>query len=169
MRYTHELFSAILFFVMATLILGGAFCVALPWAHSLQFAIADFIISRSDAVFSLGIGLLGTGLLCLVGFYCMYRKRYYRVKMDSPSSVTVIDMLLLRDLLDRYWREHQSQNCRLSDLFLHADQKLELIVEIPEMPLDAQEVLLEKLEQEVGRLLARQIGYQSQFFFTIVS
>ena len=53
-------------------------------------------------------------------------------------------------------------------MFLHSDQTIELIAEIPQMSFETEKKLLVKTEKELGNLLAKNLGYEKEFIVTLV-
>ncbi len=162
MRTGHLLFSAVQFlFVVAILCIGGCL-IALPWAPHFRFKMAEFFFNRSDLFLPLGSILLGVGLILAVGFYFIYRRQYYQVKLST------VEMALLRSMVGVYWKKIFPDENLAADLIVGKDQKLELVMEVPSLLADEHEKLLEKVEKEVGSLLASQLGYKAEFLITIV-
>jgi len=168
MRAGNNIFSAVQFLFVAAVIAAGFFFVAFPWAPHVRFKLAFLLTDRPDLFFSIGAMLLTIGLMLLVGFYTMYRKRFFQLSMRAPQRITFVEMIVLRSSVERYCREAFSTQMQLTDLFLHKDQKIEMVVQMPDLNGAERKAILERAEKELGRMLKRQMGYQRDFLLTVV-
>lgn len=164
MRTGNVLFSAVHFLVTVALFFLGGFLIALKWAPSVRFKLSSFFTDRPDLFIPLGAVLLVMGLTLLIGFTLMYRGSYYRLAMRGAE----VDVALLRTAMESYWKTVFPQEELTTEVFLHKDQKIELVAEIPKLPEEERLVLLANVEKEIGDLLARQLGYKREFLITVV-
>jgi hypothetical protein len=51
------------------------------------------------------------------------------------------------------------------EIIFHPKQKLEILTKLPEM--GDKEILLKRIENELGVLLARKLGYKEEFILTL--
>ena len=166
MRAGKVLASALQFFVSILLMGAGAFVVTLsliPYAKSLFFN----LFTQLPELFSLvGYITLGLGILLFIGFYAINRGQFYQVRMQAPK--TSIDTSLIEDYARSYWKGVFPMNKINTEVFLHSDQQIELIAEIPEVSPEEQKKLLQKTEKELGALLAKNLGYEREFLVTLL-
>lgn len=83
------------------------------------------------------------------------------------GSKTLIEEAVIRDYLTNYWKEVFPFHLVEFDLAFHFPQKLEIIAKLPEMPEEEKEKLFSRIQNELGVLLARKLGYEKEFFLTI--
>lgn len=132
----------------------------LPWSPKVRVELAHFFLNHADLLFPLGAILLGIAILLFAGFLTLHRRRFTQLSMQAYS----IDSKLLRNLLEDYWSRRFPNHT--VDILVHPGPRLECIVEIPPLDLEAQKGLFTEVEQELGRLLDDQFGYKTPFFVT---
>ncbi|MBS0616146.1 MAG: hypothetical protein JSR58_06310 [Verrucomicrobia bacterium] len=154
--------SAFQFIFTSIVFCAGAFLTFLPWAPKVRLQLAQFFLNRFDILLPIGIIILSISLLMFVGFLMIYRRRFAQLSMQSYT----VDSKLLRELLENYWKNRFPENEYAVDVILHPGPRLECIVEVPALDAEAQEVLFIEVEQELGVLLAHQLGYRKSFFLT---
>ncbi len=165
MRSGNLLFSAVQFlFVLATLA-AGAFLVALPMAPWVRFKIAVFFTDSPELFRPVGVLVLVLGGILGAGFYAMYKKRFFRVLMSPHPRV---ELALIKSVVQRYCTQAYEGRCSAIDVLLHPDKKLEIVFEMEALSQEAEKELLEKTERDLGGILAKQIGYDREFFLTVV-
>lgn len=99
----------------------------------------------------------------------MNRHASYQLSMKYEKYKTNVDLTLLRKMISLYWKGCFPEKSLSTDVFLHGEKKVEVVVEIPEMSADEEQVLMEKAEEEIGALLEKQLGYRGEFLFTVVN
>jgi hypothetical protein len=166
MKTGNLLFSAVQFFLSIAILCGGGFLAALPLAPKVRFKMAQFFFEKEDLFLPVGLILFSIGLILLVGFYFMYRRQYYQVKLKA--SVHDIELALLQATLSVYWKKLFPKQDLSTDVFLHKDQKIELVAEVPSLSPQEHKELLKKVENEVGTLLSKQLGYKREFLLTVL-
>lgn len=169
MRPGHGLFSAVQFLIVAILLCVGGFFFFLPWAPHTRFQLISLISERVDLFTLIGSGFLGFGLLLSIGLYFMNRQSYYQVEMKHDKHTAAVELLLLRKSVEIYWKRLFPDKDLSTDVLLHAGKKIEVIVELPSMSPEEEQMLLSKVEKEIGALLTHQIGYFKEFLFTVRS
>lgn len=154
--------------MVVAVLLGGCFLVMLPWAPAFRFKLAAFFAEREDLFLPIGVVILSLGFLLLVVFYEPNRRRFFQVNMKASASPADIQEELLLTHLSLYWKKLFPKESLMTDVFIHRNQKIELIAEIPPLAEQERKLVLEKVEKEMGALLATQLGYQREFLFTWV-
>ena len=168
MRSGNLLFSAVQFLFVVGVLCTGSLFLALPYAPHVRVKLANFILEQGELFLPLGILLLSLGVALLIGFYWMYHRQYYKVQMKQPAYKTEIELELLRSSINASLKQLLPKERVTAELLLHPGQKIEVIAEFPRMPEEQHETVLEKLEEEVGKLLASQFRYEKEFFVTVV-
>lgn len=163
-----SLFSAVEFLIVVVVFASGGFLITLPWTPVVRFKLAAFFAEQEGFFLLLGAVIILMGFVLLFGFYWMNRKRFFQVVMKVPEKRVEVEEELVLASLSIYWKGLFPEEELMTNVLIHRDQKIELIAEIPKLEEEAQKVLLEKVEKEVGVLLARQLGYEREFFLTVV-
>lgn len=168
MRQSHLLFSALHFFLLTALCLCGVFSILLFFSPLLRYQFSHWIESNgSNELLILGIGLLLFGLLLILLSVGLYRTQYYQVQMGFPGHSAQVDLDVVRSLVGRYWQNHFPMMKPNVDVLLRDDTTLELFADLPSLPSGEHKLLLQKIEADLSRQLARHLGYRKPFFLTI--
>ena len=166
MRKSNLLFSAVQFiFVIALFLLGGLF-IGLQYAPHLRMAIAVFVMDSAIAFSFLGYVTVVCALLLSIGFYVMQRGAYYQVQMDRGP--VVVEPKLIEEFVQGYWKKRFPEKELRTEVILRGKQRIEVVAEMPEMPLESQAVLLSEVELELGSLLENHLGYRRNWMMTVI-
>lgn len=170
MRTGTLLLSAIHFFVVLIVLSVGAFFLSIPYAPHVRVLLIDALLGETQSIMLFGYAILLLGVLLLTGFYAMYRRPYLQLEMEPKviGSEVTLELGLLRDYVEKYWKELFPENNLTTDIVIHANQEIELVAEMPDVPPLEHTVLLEKIEKELGELLAKNLGYNKDFLLTVV-
>jgi len=158
-----ELFFFSVFHLLITLLLlvGGGCCFALAGSEKLQAFIVYHLSGRGPFFRQLGCGLLVLGLCLVVALYRLYCGQYYTLKM-SASKIR-IEEAIIRDYVAKYWKEEFPQDTIEFNIVMHRAKTLEIIAKI--FPIE--EARLHRIQNELGVLLARKLGYEKEFLLTV--
>ena len=156
----NHLFSAVQFFQVLTLILGGIFCIALPFAPQLRATIAQNFLTKDPLLFCLGLILLAVGLILGVGFYLLQRHRSIQVTMNPPVS---IQSDVVAAVVQTYLQKRFPSQEMKTEAIIDPSGTLELITELPTVDLEKH---LPAIEAEIGHLLHQNFHYNKQFKIT---
>ncbi len=170
MNSKESLFSALQFLLVVIVCCAGLFFIALPSAPHLQYKCAAFLVEREDLFVPLGSLILAVGAALGVGFYFLQRRYYFQVSMKPPVDIepaVEATTSVIRGILDRYWKETFPSEQLKVDAVIHADQKIELIAELPLSEIKPSH--LKEIEKSLGRLLTHQLGYRKKFLFTFLN
>lgn len=165
MRTGNLLFSAVHLFVVLFILGIGLFFLLLPSSVAFRLALESLLISDTPIFARIGVTITFFGILLLVGFYVLNRKKYLTLKMNG--SKILIDEAVIRDYLSHYWKEVFPYHEIFSEVVLHFPQKIEIIAQLPAMSGEEREHLLLRMQNELSVLLARKLGYEKEFFLTI--
>lgn len=167
MRTGHHIFSLVHLLVLLLVICLGLFFVFLPWSPEFRFYLAK-LLNESSAVFpKIGFSLVSFGLMLLLGFYFLNKKSYIKYKMSCNK--TIIEEAVIEDYVKRYFSELFPLQEVLSEIIIKGPQNLEVVAHFPDMTEKEKEDLLQRIQNELGVLLARKLGYEKDFFLTLHS
>jgi hypothetical protein len=166
MKAGNLLFSAVQFVFSVLIILLGGFFIGLQYAVHLRYSIAHFF-SHTTLPFSLlGYLILSCGVLLLLGFYIMHRGVYFKLKMDWKSLQ--IDPAIIQAYVQAYWKQIFPEQNLSIEIRLTQDQQIEMFVELPLLPPDQHQVILEKAEEQLSQILSKQLGYRRDFLLSVL-
>lgn len=156
----NQLFSTLQFFQVLTLILGGIFCIALPFVPQLRATIAQNFLTKDPLLFCLGLILLAVGLILGIGFFFLQRHRSIQISMNPPVSIQsdIVAAVVQTYLQKRFPSQEMKTEARLN-----SSGSLELITQFPPVDLEKH---LPTIESEIGELLHQTFHYNKQFKIT---
>ncbi len=166
MRSGHLLFSAVQFLFTVLILLIGGFFIGLHYAPHLRLAFGQFFVNHSSSFISIGLSILGCGILLLIGFYAMNRGAYFRFLV--PANNAIVEAALFRSYVKKYWTDQFPGSGLSTDVILHGDQKMEISLEMPQTEIKDHELFLEKTETDLSRLLTKTLGYRGEFILTTI-
>ncbi len=168
MRQSHLLFSALHFFLLSLLCLSGVFVILLYFSPVLRNELAFWLTQEmGHKLLLFGMGLLLLGILLVFLSINLYRTQYYQIQMGFPGHTAQVDLDVVRSLVGRYWQNHFPTMKPHIDVLLRDDSTLELFAELPLLPDEEQRVLLQRVEADLSRQLARHLNYRKPFHLTI--
>src|SRR5579883_692653 len=158
MRQSHVLFSALHFFLLTALCLCGIVTLLLFFSPIIRYQFSSWIAKDGYELLWIGIVIVFSGLLLFVLSTRLYKAQYYQVKMGFPSQSAEVDLDVVRSLAGRYWQNNFPSVKPQVDVLLRDDTTLELFVELPLLSSDEHQALLQKIETDLSRQLARHLG-----------
>lgn len=163
MRSGNLLFSAVHFFVIFIIFGVGALFIALPHADHFRIQLVNVLIHPSNSCFVVGGTFIGFGALLFILLYLMNRRRYFQLEMKGAKIE--VDEKVIRDSVSTYFKALFPGQNLVNDIAINGKSMIELIVSLPH---EKEEDFLEKIEEELGGILARRLGYQNQLSLTVV-
>lgn len=157
MRNGNLLFSAIQFLIIAALFFVGAAFFVLHCLPHTRIELSNWILRPDAKFFFLGAITVGGATLLALSFWMMQRGRYLRLQMEGGKYS--LDESLVKTLIGEFWKENFPQKPPPHEVYC-AHQKIEIIGQ--EMEED-----LEMIEDRLSAHLAKQLGYEREFFLTL--
>jgi hypothetical protein len=162
-NFRGGVFSAIhLLFVM--LVLGSGLLLLLSdFISNIQNIAIHFLLQYPNLLISIGLFLFFFGIVLFCGFYNMYKLRYYKIRMGA--SKVLVEEAIIQDYIKGYWGQVFPNEPHNLEIIIHHKQVIEIVTKLPNVP---KKPLLEKIQKELGLLLARKLGYEKKFILTII-
>lgn len=160
-----QLFLSVIHLVIALIVLatGFAFLIIPFMQGGVELLVGILQYSEKGFLF-VGLSVLSLGLLLLLGLYSMHKRRYYKVQMGS--SFAMIEDTIIRDYVKEYW-QGLFPNAKFDlNIVINKGQKIEVITQIPQDQ-QVEEEFFKRVQNELGLLLFRKLGYQKDFILTI--
>lgn len=82
------------------------------------------------------------------------------------SSKVLVEEAIIQDYIKGYWRQIFPNEPSNLEVIIHPKQTIEIVTKFPNI---VSEVILNKIQNELGVLLARKLGYEKEFVLTITS
>ncbi len=162
MRWTHHLFSVVQFFQVLILVLGGIFCLVLPFAPTLRVRIADIILFKDSLFLGFGVILCTIGGILGIGFYFLQKHKVLQLSLEPPVSV---DRDVLAALVQSYLQKRFPGQKVTTDVII--GDSIEFVTQnLTEADLEKH---LAEIEIDIGQLLSRTVGYRKKFLMTFLS
>jgi hypothetical protein len=163
----NALLSAVHLMVAFFVLCVGALFVAVSLLPHVRYILTDFLFSpKVTTLFYIGIAILVLGFLLFFGLYFLGRKRYFQIQMQCAKLD--VDEQIIREYVSSYWKNLFSDCSKKVDVIVHSGRRLEIISEIPQLcQEEPREELLARIQNELGILLARRLGYEKEFILTL--
>ncbi len=156
-NFFHSLvvFIAALFFIML-----GLVGIMIPWFPGMRMEIIEFILEYPLAILLFGIALVmaGFGIVFYILFHS--RRRYYYIY--SGSNTAAVDEAVIKQYLDIYWKQlFPDQD--IPNRFTLKDNKIHIAVDLPFLPPQQQQLLLERIKLDLRNTFSKLLGYRNGF------
>ena len=160
MRLSNVAFSALHFFVIACVFALGTLLVALSFSDPLRFQIAHLIQGEGERLRWIGGTIVGCGALLFFALFAVNRKSYLSlVVKGAPIQVS---REVLQGAIESFFQERFPHEEVKVEVVIHRRVSLEILTNLP-----LREDVFEKIERELGTLLAERFDYQSPLILTI--
>ncbi len=157
------IFSAIHLLFVLLLISGGILLILGAYMKNVQNNFIHLLLEYPNFLFSVGVGLLFFGTILLFGFYSMYKPRYFQIKMGA--SKVIVEENIIQDYIKNYWKEVFPNEKPHLDVIICPKGVIEIITTSSHQNPD---LFLQKIENELGALLKRKLGYEKEFILTLI-
>lgn len=163
MNARNLLFSAAHFFVIFVIFGLGAFILALPYADTFRINLINVLLNPSDHFFYVGGGILAFGLILFFLLFALNRCRYFQIEMKG--GVIAVEEKVIRDCVVTYFQDMFPEKEMVREVVIKGKSMIELFVNHVSYE---KEPFFEQIEEDLGELLARKLGYQGSFSLTFV-
>lgn len=160
---TNLFYSLITLFIALFFILLGIIGIILPWSSAMKELAVTLILENSLLIFLFGFCFLTVGIASAVNILLSSKRHYYRFKIQG-NPVTV-DTSVIQSYLQKYFQELFPENevpFRLQTKKNH----FHLTADLPYVPNDERNALLERMKNEIAQLLSDLLGYKNRFNFS---
>lgn len=159
----HYLFSFLNLILALFFILFGSITLLLPWSETIRNNVVTFISENAWPWNLFGLGFILVGVA--IGAYTILtkRKRYFSIKVGD--NMTSISDKVIDDYLRTYFLK-QFPSQEVPYRFTLGNNSFHLTADLPFVPLDDQQDLLRKIEDDMQQLLREFIGYHKQLKFS---
>ncbi len=151
------------------------FLIALFTLSALSFFIArhpDVRLSflawmKTESVwFYLGWVSLAVSLFLLTVLASLHGHRFYRVQMHR--NLLEVDPALIQKYIDAFWKEYTPETTIESDVLIRGKNRIEIVAYLNSPKEDPFYSNLALIENRLGDLLLKRLGYQGEFIFTVI-
>lgn len=161
MRLGNIIFSSVHFLVVFFIFSVGIVFFLLPHAPALCALLTTALSDHPQHFQYIGMGILIFGGILTVGLYFLNRRRYLQLKMKGYDAS--VEESVVRAYVQNYFEEMFPDASLSTDVVIKGKKQLEVLATLPTL----QEDLLETIQNELGILLHRRLGYHKDFLFTI--
>lgn len=163
MRTGNILFSAVHFFVVFLVMGVGFFFLALPHADYFRVQLINFLEDPHSMCTLIGGVILGIGALLFTAAYLLNRRQYLSLEMEGASFD--IEEGVIQRCVKAYFQGRFPDFEAVSDVAIRGKSTIEVMTSLPA---PQEEGFFEEVEEEIGFILARRLGYQKPFTVTFV-
>ncbi|MDN3505253.1 MAG: hypothetical protein P0S95_06745 [Rhabdochlamydiaceae bacterium] len=164
MRFTYYLSSMLHVFVAFFVMIFGASIITLPFAPNLRLICYQLLQEGSPLLIYIGASFVAFSIVLIACFWAMYRKRFYTLEMKGGEAQ--IDEALIRSYIEEYWKKSFNIKKNCINVIVHSNQQVEIIASKAPFELD-DEKMVSRVQNELGILLARRLGYEKEFLLTV--
>lgn len=161
--FREGIFSVIHLLLVLILISGGVLLVLGAFMKNIQNSFIHILLQYPNFLFSIGVGILFFGLVLLFGFYSMYRPRYYEIAMGA--SKVVVEKNIIQDYIKNYWNEVFPNEKAELEVIIRPKGVIEIVTTAKHYTSD---LFLEKVQNELGVILKKKLGYEKKFILTLI-
>lgn len=147
---------AISFIIGGFFFIFGAFGIFLPWSTYLQSVITQFILHNTLIISLFGLGFVLSGLSLIIHTLLKTRYRYMQIRTGHFS--VALDEKIIYQYIDLYWQKIFPYTQVSFELTLKKNE-LEIVAELPSLPLIEQKNLLEQIKLDFSDMFGRILGY----------
>lgn len=163
MNSRNLLFSAAHFFVIFFIFGVGALVLALPYADAVRIHVINSLLNPGDRFLYVGGGIIAFGLILFICLFALNRRRY--LQMECKGATVQVEERVIRDCVSTYFSEVFPGQETVTEVVIQGKSLIELFVNLPT---PQEETFFEQVEEELGGILARKLGYQAPFALTFV-
>jgi hypothetical protein len=120
--------------------------------------------SPSFSLYS-ALSIYGIGLILLLACYRLHGRRYYELKLHCQQAE--VDKAIIQRYVNDYW--HRAFPEEVSpEIVISGKNRFEIIAQRPQIDDEEPESFFKRLENEIGVLLAHHLGYEEDFYLTLL-
>lgn len=156
-------YSLISFIIAVFFILLGVIGVMVPWSPGIRTDLIQFILDDSLAISLFGFASIVIGLAIVINILLNTKKRYYHIRSDSKAID--IDETVIQQYLATYWKQlfpGSDIPCRM----ILKNNKIHITVDFPHLPIAQQQLLLERIKEDLRTTFTKMLGYHNDFYLS---
>lgn len=159
----HYLYSFLNLILALFFILFGSITLLLPWSHTIQHHVIHFITENAWPLNLFGLGFILIGVAILAYTLLTKKKQYFSIKLGQ-NQATISDKVI-DDYLKTYFAK-QFPSQEIPYRFTLGKNTFHLVADLPFVPPEDQNKLLDKIENDLQKLFYDFIGYHKQLKFS---
>lgn len=164
MKYMNRFFYSMISFVIALFfILLGVIGIIISWSTEIRADFVQFILNNSLLLSSFGFAACFIGLAIAINVLINSKRKYYHIRSDN--NAIIVDEAVIQQYLNAYWKELFPDSDIPSRLTLK-NNKIHIIVDFPYLPIGQQQLILERIKQDLRSKFADLLGYHNEFYLS---
>lgn len=156
-------YSLISFIVALFFILLGIIGILIPWSPGIRTDLVQFILNDYLVISLFGFATIIIGLSIAINILINTKRKYYHIRSDA-NAITV-DETIIQQYLNAYWEELFPGSDIPSRITLK-NNKIHISVDFPELPIGQQQLILERIKQDLRSKFAELLGYHNEFYLS---
>ena len=144
-----------LFFVLI-----GTIGLFIPWSVVLRTNLVQFLLEDSLAISLFGFTFIVLGIFVIANI--IINSRIKRYVMKGEGGLTEIDESVIHEYIVTYLKQQFPSRDIPVQINIKNNQ-IYLFIEFPTHPRDEQQKLLEKVKDDLSKLLSSKLGYRNDF------
>ena len=144
-----------LFFVLI-----GTIGLFIPWSVVLRTNLVQFLLEDSLAISLFGFTFIVLGIFVIANI--IINSRIKRYVMKGEGGLTEIDESVIHEYIVTYLKQQFPSRDIPVQINIKNNQ-IYLFIEFPTHPRDEQQKLLERIKDDLSKLLSSKLGYRNDF------
>ncbi|NDD57634.1 MAG: hypothetical protein EBZ47_00055 [Chlamydiae bacterium] len=165
MKTSHLIVSAFHFLHAIILIVVGLICVCISRFAHIKLAFLRLMEKVPNFFGLLGLGCMVAGLVLFTLMFTLFKKTFYSVSMKV--STVELDPAVIRSYVLAGYRQALVSAPSDLEVVVQKDQTIAIFTKLPLMSVEESKKSLLELEQSIGSLLKKHLGYEKKFFLNI--
>lgn len=163
MNSRNLIFSAAHFFVIFFIFVVGSLVLSFPYAETFRILVINGLLNPGNHFFYVGGGIITFGLILFVCLFTLNRTCY--LEMECKGATVQIEERVIRDCVSTYFYKAFPGQETVTEVVIRRNSLIELFVNLST---PQEETFFDRVEKELGEILACKLGYQTPFILTFV-
>lgn len=160
--FRGSLFSCVHLLFVLILLATGVLAILSYFTPNIELNLIHLLLSCPSLLLIVGGFIAFFGLILLIGFLNIYKSRYYTIKMGA--SRVVVEEVIIEGYIKGYWQKIFPGEVEDLEIIIRPGQMIEIVTK---SITSSNQEIFNKIQRELGLLLARKLGYDREFLLTI--
>lgn len=156
-------YSLISFTIALFFVLLGIIGVIIPWSPEIRTDLVQFILDDSILLSLFGLTFIIVGLAIAAYILVNGRRKYYHIR--SGEDAITVDEAVIQQYLDAYWKE-LFPGSDIPNRLAIKNNKIHITVDFPHVPQGQQQLILERIKQDLRNKFTEILGYRGDFYLS---
>jgi hypothetical protein len=156
------LFSCVHLLFVLILLATGFLAILSYFTPNIELRLIHLLLTCPNLLLIIGGFISFFALILLVGFFNTYKRRYFTIKMGA--SKVLVEGAIIQDYIKGYWKKVFPGESEDVEIIIHPGQMIEIVTK---GITNVTQEIFDKIEDELGLILAKKLGYNREFLLTV--